>query len=139
MPWWNPFSTDANNGKTSEQLDAELAALDAQRAAKKEAEAQWFDDQGFNVLATQAREEQAAWQEAHAANLERQAEAQNAQTVGQAFGEGWEDGVANVRGAVDGAVKWTLGSVFGALPWYLWLAGLVFLLWKLGLFKRKAA
>ena len=73
MSWWNPFSTEANNGKSTEQLDAERAQLDAQRAAKKEEQAQALDLAGYGDEAQTVRQAQAEWTRQHNDNLAREA------------------------------------------------------------------
>jgi hypothetical protein len=120
MSWWNPFQTAANNGKTAEQLDAELAALDRDRAARKEAEARALEASGFYDEAEEIRDASAAWQFEHAENIDRQNAALE-ETVGDAFGIGWNEGAGNVRRTIGGTVTGVVGTVWKLLPWWLWL------------------
>lgn len=115
-----PFSTNANNGKTGEQLDAELAELDRQRNARKAAEAQALEDAGFDTEADDLRQDTANWNDLHEGNLDRQNEALQ-ETVGDAFGIGWNEGAGNVRKTIGGTVTGVVGTVWKLLPWWLWI------------------
>lgn len=50
-----------------------------------------------------------------------------------AFGEGFEEGASNIRGAIGGTVNAVVTTPFRVIPWQLWIAGLLFAAWKLGL------
>lgn len=122
MIW--PWSTNANNGKTGDQLDAERAELARQRAARRAAEAAAAEEEGDYATADAVRQAEEAWQRQNAANLQREQQA-NEYTVSDAFAEGWDQGAGNVRRFVGDTVSATTGTVFKLLPWWLWLVLLV--------------
>lgn len=99
----------------SDRLDAALRAQNALDAAKYGP--QWLDETERNIETGRinASEEIAAGWE-----------------------EGWSEGADNVRGFVGSTVESVVGTTFKLLPWYVWLALMGFVTWKLGLFKRRA-
>lgn len=121
MSWWNPFSTEANNGKTTEQLDAELAALDAARAARKAAEADALDESGFTLEADNLRNIESVWQAQHAANLDSEKEALK-ETPLDAFTDELDARASALGAAGDSVITKTLATIFRAVPWWVWIA-----------------
>lgn len=115
-----PFNTNANNGKTGEQLDAERAQLDRDRAARIAARAESLEEEGDYNAAQELRAEQDEYARQQAENYRREQEALQV-TVGDEFAAGIDDGARNVRNAVGDTVKATVGTTFKLLPWWLWL------------------
>jgi hypothetical protein len=135
MSWWNPFSTEAGNGKTSEQLDAEAAELDRQRAARKKAEADYLESEGFSSSAAELRDREEAWQREHKQNLQRQ-DAALLETPGQAFAAEWYAGTERLAGATGSAIGHTIKTIFKSVHWSIWLGLILIGAWKLGLLDK---
>ena len=135
MPWYNPFYTAANNGKTGAELDAELAALDRQRAARKENEARALEDAGYLDEADASRVASAAWQVARNENLQRQA-ATDAATPWDAFQDELGVQADARRKTFTDIITTSVGTIFKLIPWPVWLAAGVWLAWQLGWFTQ---
>lgn len=56
--------------------------------------------------------------------------------IDQAFGQGLDEGAANIRKGIGGAVNGIVGTPLKLIPWQLWLAGALYLAWRLGAFKN---
>lgn len=135
MPWWNPFSTESNAGKTSDELDAEMRVLDAQRSGRREAEAQRLEDEGFNSEAAALRDREEQWRREHELNLQRQ-DAALLETPGAAFSAEWYAGTERLSSATGTALGATLKTIFKSVHWSIWLGLILFGLWKLGLLDK---
>lgn len=99
----------------ADRLDAELAALNAQRLA----DAKW-DREQF---------------EAAERNRLRGATPDIEGDVRAAFQEGLDDGAGNIRGSIGGTINALVATPLKIIPWQLWLAGALYLAWRLGAFK----
>lgn len=57
--------------------------------------------------------------------------------INQSFDEGWQEGQNNVSGFIKGTLNRIIADPFKAivfgLPWWVWVLGIGFLLWKFGL------
>jgi hypothetical protein len=115
------FGTEANNGKTNEELNAEAQALDEARRRRKEEQARQLEEAGFADEAELVRDQQEDWERQHAANFDSQERAINDYSVGDAFKDGLDEGAGNVRNTIGGTIKGVVGTVFKLLPWWLWL------------------
>ena len=102
MPWWNPFSTDANDGQTAEELDARQRAVEADYRARHDPNPE--------------RDRQVD------EHLNRQEAEDDYSTVRDEFARGWHEGEDNIRNAVGSTIKGTLGTVWNLLPVWVWLA-----------------
>lgn len=56
------------------------------------------------------------------------------QEIGDAFNQGLDEGATNIRNAVGGTVNTLVGTPLKLIPWQLWLAGGLYLAWRLGAF-----
>jgi len=80
-------------------------------------------------------------------NIERGRIVDASDQVDQAFLEGLDEGAGNIRRTVGGTVNLAIGTPLKLIPWQIWLAGALYLGFRLGLFdgllkgilKRKAA
>ena len=56
--------------------------------------------------------------------------------VSGGFEEGWADGRKNVSGAIKGTINTVIGeplrAILGGIPWWVWVAGIGWVLWKFG-------
>ena len=135
MPWWNPFSTEGNDGQTTAELDARGAAQDALRARQREDQARDFEDAGLQAEADTERAASAAWQRAHKDNIATQ-DAALLETPGSAFAAEWYAGTERLAGAGTSAILATVKTVFKSIPWPVWIAAILYALWKLGLMDK---
>jgi hypothetical protein len=53
--------------------------------------------------------------------------------INAAFWEGVDDGAANIRGAVGSTINTAIGTPLKLIPWQLWVAGALYLAFRLGL------
>ena len=113
MPWWNPFSTDANDGQTAEEIDAKLREREADYQRKHAPD-----------------EDRAAQVDAH---FDRQEADDDFSTVGDEFARGWHEGEDNIRNTIGSTIKGALGTVYRIVPWWVWLALLAGLAAYIGL------
>lgn len=108
-------------------------------APGEQARGQKLDDQ-LRILNEQARAEGRI---SDAEFNERTARQQNSaastydQQIGAEFIAGAEEGLARTQAAfkdtVSGAAGFSLRAVFGFVPWWVWVAGALFLAFRLGL------
>lgn len=142
MSWWNPFSSEAGNGKTQAELDAELRELDRQRAAQRETEARDFEDAGLQEEADASRAASLAWQRTHAENLERQAATDEA-TPWDVFQDELGNQADARRKTFTEIITTSVGTLFRLIPWPVWLGAAIWLAWQMGwltkLFKKGKA
>lgn len=122
MGFWTAIFGDgrAANGKTPEELDAELRALQARRA---QARPELFDTPEYN--------------QAFEAHLELQAEQDRDidQQIEEAFDEGLEEGAENVTGVLKKPFEVAgagIGAILRAVPWWVWLGVAVYVFLSLG-------
>ena len=58
-----------------------------------------------------------------------------AEEIDGAFWEGWNEGADKIRNGIGSTINTAAGSAFRIVPWQVWVIGLGFAAWKLGLFK----
>jgi len=68
------------------------------------------------------------------ANIERGRINDAGAEIDQAFLEGLDDGADNVRGVFTGTINTVVGTPLKLIPWQVWLAGGLYLGWRLGFF-----
>jgi|SRR6185369_12534085 hypothetical protein len=109
---------DEENVQAGEEADRRLAQLNAQRAAQLAAEGRAVEGERY-LAETQA-------------NLDR-SRIDADHEVYQAFGEGLDEGAANIRGAISSTVGTALQTPFKLVPWWiLLLGGVAVALWFFG-------
>ena len=55
--------------------------------------------------------------------------------IGDAFGEGIDEGAASIRGTIGSTINAAIGTPLKLIPWQLWVALALYGAWHLGLFK----
>jgi len=55
--------------------------------------------------------------------------------VNDAFQDGLKEGAGNIRGGIGGTLNALVVTPLKIIPWQFWLAGAVYLAWRLGLLK----
>ena len=135
MPWWNPFSTEGNDGQTGAELDARLAQEHAARAQRKEDEARDFEDAGLQDEADASRAASVAWQRIRDGNIERQA-ATDAATPWDVFQDELGNQADARRKTFTDIITTSVGTIFKLIPWPVWLGAAVWLAWHLGWFTK---
>jgi hypothetical protein len=56
--------------------------------------------------------------------------------VGDSFEQGWNEGADNIRNTVGSTINTVVGTPLKLIPWQLWLAGAVYLAFRLGLLNK---
>jgi hypothetical protein len=56
--------------------------------------------------------------------------------IDDAFSQGLDEGAANIRRTVGGAINGIAITPLKIIPWQIWLAGGLYLAWRLGAFKN---
>ena len=101
-----------------DSLDAQLAALNARDYGPG---GQIYDtiaaDSGQNAADATYKVVQADEAKGATGNVDHQ--------IATAFGEGIDEGAANIRGTIGGTVKGVFGTTLKLLPWWIWLAIIV--------------
>jgi hypothetical protein len=54
--------------------------------------------------------------------------------IGKAFGQGIDEGAANIRNLAGDTINAAIGTPLKLIPWQVWLAAALYVAWRLGLF-----
>ncbi len=108
MPKWfdNAVSWFVNDGETADEINARGEAAEQRLAEMNREDAGIYGE---------------TWYQQTLANDRRQ-DASDELTISDEFEAEWDAGLGRLRTGVGDTIGFSLKTVFGALPWWLWLA-----------------